>query len=95
MDPDDNTKPILKDKMNLALLLYQDFLGVANSRGSWVVGRGYKVVGCRYQVVGLGCKVVGRGYQVVGRRSKVVGCWCKVGCPPSSVRFWGTILSSE
>ena len=38
MDPDDNTKPILKDKMNLALLLYPGFLGVTNSRGSWVVG---------------------------------------------------------
>ena len=38
MDPDDNTKPILKDKMNLALLLYLDSLGVTNSRGSWVVG---------------------------------------------------------
>lgn len=25
MDPDDNTKPLLKDKMNLALLLYLDF----------------------------------------------------------------------
>ena len=50
MDPDDNTKPILKDKMNLALLLYPGFLGVTNSRGSWVVGRGCKVVGC-------GCKV--------------------------------------
>ena len=25
MDPDYNTKPLLKDKMNLALLLYLDF----------------------------------------------------------------------
>ena len=42
-----------------------------------------------YRVMGRGCKVVGREYQVVGRG-------CKVGCPPrSSVRFCGTILSSE
>ena len=45
MAPDDNTKPPLKDKMNLALLLYLDFLGVTNSRGSWVVGTKSWVVG--------------------------------------------------
>ena len=68
MDPDDNTKPILKDKMNLALLLYLDSLGVTNSRGSWVVRTKSWVLGTRSWVLGVKSWVVGTRSWAVGAK---------------------------
>ena len=48
-------------------------LGLANSRGSWVVGRMSWVVGKKSWVVGKKSWVVGKKSWVVGKKSWVVG----------------------